>query len=125
MATQKHFLQDRTILLFVSIESFIVLLSVVLITLRLSTSQGKATFVTQFRSQPNAVDFVTGGVGVNGTTWDIVSFVIAALLMYGFGIVLVYRTYAISRQLAIVTLVLTLVLLMFMLVVSNILLGLR
>jgi len=125
MANTKHFLQDQRVLLLVSINAFMALLSVALVVLKLISSQGKTTFVTQFRSQPNAVDFVTGGVGFNGTALDMVSFVVATLGFTLIGILLAYRVHALNRQLAVVTLVLTSVLLLFLIAVSNILLGLR
>jgi hypothetical protein len=101
------------------------LLSITLIALKLISSQGKTTFVTQFRSQPNAVDFVTGGVGFNGTSLDMVSFIVAAFGFTVLGILLAYRAHSLNRQLAVVTLLLTSVLLLFIIAVSNILLGLR
>ena len=125
MASNKHFLHDRTVLLLVSIQSFMTLLAATLILLKLSTVRGKVSFVTQFRSQPNALDFVTGGVGINGTVWDIVGFIVAAVLFFGVGTVLAYRVYKIDRSLSIVILVLTLILLLFLTAVSNILLTLR
>lgn len=125
MTDKKHFLQDRTILLYVSIESFMTLLSIVLILLKLSTAQGKITFVTQFRSQPNATDFVSGGLAINGTIWDVLSFIVAAVLFYGVGMALAYRTHKLNRNLSLVILVLTLILLIFLIAVSNILLILR
>jgi hypothetical protein len=125
MANTKHFLQDQPVLLLVSVNAFMTLLSVTLIILKLIASQGKTTFVTQFRSQPNAVDFVTGGVGFNGTAWDMVSFIVAALGFMAIGALLAYRVHSLNRQLAIVTLSLTAVLLLFLIAVSNILLGLR
>lgn len=125
MASNKHFLHDRTVLLLVSIQSFMTLLAATLILLKLSTVRGKVSFVTQFRSQPNALDFVTGGVGVNGTVWDIVGFIVAAVLFFGVGTVLAYRVYKIDRSLSIVILTLTLILLLFLIAVSNILLTLR
>lgn len=125
MATNKHFLQDRTMLLFVSVETFLMLLTSVLILLRLNATRDKVIFVSQFRSLPNAPDFAAGGFGVNGTVWDIVSFVVAAVGMYALGMVLAYRVYRIRRELSLVVLVLTLVLLAFLLAVSNILLVIR
>ena len=101
------------------------LLTVMLTLLKMTGANDKSTYVTQFRSQPNAVDFVTGGVGVNGTIWDIASFVIAAIGVYAVAIILSYRLHTVSRQLSVVVLGLTMVLLFFLLAVSNILLGLR
>ena len=40
MATQKHFLQDRTTLLLVSVTSFLTLTAVVLVLLKLGGTQG-------------------------------------------------------------------------------------
>lgn len=125
MATNKHFLQDRTMLLFVSVETFLMLFSSAVILLRLNASRDKAIFVSQFRSLPNAPDFAAGGIGVNGTVWDIISFVVAAFVLYVIGMVLAYRVYRIRRELALVVLVLTLVLLAFLIAVSNILLVIR
>lgn len=125
MATNKHFLQDRTMLLFVSGETFLMLFSSTVILLRLNASRDKAIFVSQFRSLPNAPDFAAGGIGVNGTVWDIISFVVAAFVLYVIGMVLAYRVYRIRRELALVVLVLTLVLLAFLIAVSNILLVIR
>jgi len=125
MATNKHFFQDRTMLLFVSFETFIVLLSSALILLRLNAARDKVIFVSQFRSLPNAPDFAAGGLGVNGSVWDIVSFVVAAVGIYTFGMILAFRVYRLRRELALTVLVLTLVLLLFLLAVSNILLVIR
>lgn len=125
MANTKHFLQDQRVLLLVSVNAFMALLSIALIILKMIASQGKTTFVTQFRSQPNAVDFVTGGVGFNGTSLDMASFIVAALGFLVLGILLAYRAHPLSRQLAVVILLLTSVLLLFLIAVSNILLGLR
>jgi len=125
MATNKHFFQDRTMLLFVSFETFIVLLSSALILLRLNAARDKVIFVSQFRSLPNAPDFAAGGLGVNGSVWDIISFVVAAIGIYAFGMILAFRVYRLRRELALTVLVLTLVLLLFLLAVSNILLVIR
>ncbi len=112
-------------LLFASVETFLMLFSSIVILLRLNASRDKATFVSQFRSLPNAPDFAAGGFGVNGTVWDIVSFVVASVLIYSIGMILAYRVYRIRRELSLVVLVLTLVLLAFLIAVSNILLVIR
>jgi len=101
------------------------LLSSALILLRLNAARDKAIFVSQFRSLPNAPDFAAGGLGVNGTAWDIISFVVAAVGIYAIGMLLAYRVYRLRRELALTVLVLTLVLLLFLLAVSNILLVIR
>lgn len=125
MAVNKHFLQDRMVLLFLSIETFLALLTNVMILLRLNAVGAKDTYLVQFRSQPNAIDFATGGVGVYGTVWDIVSFIVAAVLFYVIGLMIAYRVYKLRRELALVVLAITGILLLFLLAVSNILLIIR
>ena len=125
MANAKHFFQDRTVLLATSVETFLALFTSVLILLRLNAIGEKSTYVTQFRSEPNASDFVTGGMGINGTYVDISSFIVAAFLMYGVGMFLAYRAYKLRRELSLAVLALTFILLVFLLAVSNILLVLR
>lgn len=125
MASHKHFFQDRTVLLLISIETFLTLLVTALILLQLNAASGTVTFMSQFRSQPNVGDFVSGGIGINGTVWDIVSFIVAGFLVYTIGMTLSYRVYKLRRELALVVLALTFVLLMFILAVSNILLVIR
>ena len=125
MAINKHFLQDRTILLLLSFQTFLAMLSSILIMLRLNALGAKETYLVQFRSQPNAIDFATGGIGFYGTVWDIVSFIAAAGLFYVIGLVLAYRVYKVRRELSIVVLVVTIILLMFLFAVSNILLIIR
>lgn len=112
-------------LLFVSVETFLMLLSSAIILLRLNAYRDKTTFVSQFRSLPNAPDFAGGGFGINGTAWDIVSFIVAAVGMYTIGMLLAYRVYRLRRELSLTVLVLTFVLLLFLLAVSNILLVIR
>lgn len=105
--------------------SFVSLLTIVLVVIKLATAQGKTTFVTQFRSQPNVVDFVTGGLGFNGTIWDMASLGVAAVAFFLIGLVLAYRSFKLSKPLSLTILSLTIVLQLFLLAVSNILLGLR
>lgn len=112
-------------LLFVSLETFLMLLSSIIVLLRLNASRDKLIFVSQFRSLPNAPDFITGGVGINGTATDIASFVVAAVGFYIIGLILAYRVYRIRRELALVVLTLNLILLLFLIAVSNILLVIR
>jgi len=119
MASQKHFLQDRTALLLVSAGAFLTLAAVVLILLKLSSGQGAGNYITTYRSSLGIDRYTTGTVG------DILAFVIAALLIFSVGTVLGYRTYPVRRELSLAILVLTIPLLLFLIVVSNALLVLR
>jgi hypothetical protein len=119
MATHKHFLQDSTALLLVSITAFLTLAAVVLILLKLSNGQGTGNYIISYRSSLGIDRYSTG------TMKDILSFVVAAIFIFVTGTVLGYRTYPVRRELSLVILALTVPLLLFLTVVSNALLVLR
>ena len=119
MASQKHFLQDRTVLLLVSISAFLMLAAVVLVLLKLGGGQGTSNYIVSYRASLGIDRYTTG------TVRDIVSFVVSAVLMFGVGLVLSYRAYAVKRELSLTVLALTVPLLLFLIVVSNALLVLR
>ena len=119
MAAQKHFLQDRTALLLVSSTAFLTLVAVVLVLLKLNSGQGTSNYIISYRASLGLDRYATG------TIKDILSFIIAALLIFGVGVVLGYRTYPVRRELSIAILALTVPLLLFLIVVSNALLVLR
>ena len=119
MATQKHFLQDRTALLLVSSTAFLTLAAIVLILLKLDSGQGTSNYIISYRASLGIDRYATG------TIKDILSFVVAALLIFTVGVVLGYRTYPVRRELSIAVLALTVPLLLFLIVVSNALLVLR
>jgi len=119
MATQKHFLQDRTTLLLVSIMSFLTLLAVVLVLLKLGGTQGTSNYIVSYRSSLGIDRYATG------TARDIVSFMVAAVLIFGVSLTLSYRSYQVRRELSLVVLSLSIPLLLLLIVVSNALLVLR
>ncbi len=117
MAAQKHFLQDRTALLLVSGTAFLTLAAVVLVVLKMGN--GNANYIVSYRSTLGIDRYATG------TVRDVLSFVVAAVLIFAVGLVLAYRAYPVKRQLSLVVLALTVPLLLFLIVVSNALLVLR
>jgi len=119
MATNKHFLQDRTALLLVSGTAFLTLMAVVLILLKLGSGQGTSNYIVSYRASLGIDRYATGTVG------DILSFVLAALLIFGLSLTLSFRAYRVKRELSLVVLALTIPLLLFLIVVSNALLVLR
>jgi len=119
MATNKHFLQDRTTLLMVSVMSFLALGAVVLILLRLGSVPGGGNYIVSYRASLGIDRYTTGTIG------DVLSFVVAALLIFGTSLVLAYRSYRVRRELSMAILALTIVLLLFLIFVSNSLLVLR
>lgn len=119
MATNKHFLQDRTALLLVSGISFLTLTAVVLVLLKLGSGQGTSNYIVSYRASLGIDRYTTG------TVRDIFSFIIFALLIFSLSIILSYKTYKVKRELSLVVLALTFPLLAFLIVVSNALLVLR
>lgn len=119
MATSKHFLQDRTALLLVSGMAFLTLLAVALVLLKLGSGQGTSNYIVSYRATLGIDRYTTG------TVRDIVSFIFAAVLIFGVSVTLAYRSYAVKRELSLVVLALTIPLLLFLIVVSNALLVLR
>lgn len=120
MATKKHFLHDPIALLLVSANAFLATLSIILVFLRLSATQGVSTYITSYR--PN---LGINGVYGKGSIWGILSFVIFALVVLAISVTLSYRMYKIRRELSLTVLALTLPLLLFLAVVANAVLVLR
>lgn len=119
MATNKHFLQDRTALLLVSGTAFLTLAAIVLMLLKLGSGQGTSNYIVSYRASLGIDRYTTG------TVKDIVAFMVAALLIFGFSLAMSYRAYSVKRELSLVVLALTVPLLLFLIVVSNALLVLR
>jgi O-antigen/teichoic acid export membrane protein len=119
MASQKHFLHDRTALLLVSGAAFLTLVAVLLIVLKLGSGQGTTNYIVSYRDNLGIDRYTTG------TSLDILSFAVAAVLVFGVGITLAYRSYAVKRELSLTVLALTVPLLLFLIIVSNALLVLR
>jgi len=119
MATQKHFLQDRTALLLVSGSAFLMLAAAVLIMLKLGSGQGTTNYIVSYRASLGIDRYTTGTVS------DVVSFIVAAVLVFSIGLTLSYQAYRVKRELSLTILALTLPLLLFLIVVSNALLVLR
>lgn len=119
MATSpKHFLQDRTALLLVSGIAFLTLASIVLILLKLGGGQS-TNYIVSYRATLGIDRYATGTIS------DIISFMVAAVLIAGFSVALGYRSYPVRRGLALVILALAIPLLIFLIIVSNALLVLR
>lgn len=119
MATKQHFLQDRTALLLVSGLAFLTVLTVILILLKLGGGQGTSDYIVSYRTSLGINRYTTG------TVRDILSLIVAAVLIFGTSLTIAYRSYRIRRELSLTVLVLTVPLLVFLIVVSNALLVLR
>src|SRR5690348_6719330 len=117
MLLPKKYVRDRVVLLLLSVNAFLTVLTVILILFRLGDANG--SFIGQYRSN----------LGVNvfrpGSVVDILSFGVFALLVFAINFVLSARTYRVHRQLSVVILAIGALLLIFAIIVSNALLVLR
>lgn len=119
MTSKRHFIQDRSALLLVSTNAFLALAAATLIALKLNASKGTVNYIVSYRASLGIDSYTQGGV------WDIMSFIVAAVLIFVLSILLAYRTYHIKRELSIAILLLTIPLLVLLIIVSNALLILR
>lgn len=118
MATPKKYLHDRLILLLLSINAFLAVLTSILILLRLDP--GRSTgYIIQYRSQLSLVDaFKTGSSGA------LIGFIVFSMLVMVFHTYLSIRAYHVRRHFSVAILALGLLLLVLSLIVSNALLQL-
>ena len=118
MAISKKYLHDHLILLLLSVNASLAVLTAVLMAVRLSTSHGNG-YVVQYRLIHGTNDFKTGSL------IDSLSFIAFALLVVGVHTTLSIRAYKVHRQVAVAILSLGTLLLILTLIISNALLILR
>ncbi|MEO7364597.1 MAG: hypothetical protein ABIV43_03780 [Candidatus Saccharimonadales bacterium] len=118
MAIPKKYVHDHLVLLLLSSNFFLALLTVILMVVRLSTSHGTG-YIVQYRSTLGINDFKTGSLS------ELLAFLVFAVLVVAIHTTLSIRAYPIHRQVAIAILGLGTMLLVFGLVISNALLVLR
>lgn len=106
-------------MLLVSGTAFLTLAAVVLILLKLGSGQGTSNYIVSYRASLGIDRYTTG------TVRDIISFAVAAVLIFIISLLMSYRSYSVRRELSLVILALAIPLLLFLIVVSNALLVLR
>lgn len=106
-------------MLLVSGTAFLTLAAIVLILLKLGSGQGTSNYIISYRASLGIDRYTTG------TVKDIISFIIAAILIFALSLILSYKSYPVKRELSLVVLALTVPLLLFLIVISNALLVLR
>jgi hypothetical protein len=118
MAIPKKYIHDHLVLLLLSVNGFLALLTAILMAVRLSTSHSNG-YIVQYRSTIGINDFKTGSL------IDLLSFIAFAALVVGVHTTLSVRAYRIHRQVAIAILALGTLLLILGMIISNALLVLR
>lgn len=117
MNIPKQYFQDRFILLVLSANVFLVIITLLFLFFRIGT--GHSVYFIQYRQNLGADAFTAGSL------WQLLSFGLFAVFVAAFNLFLSIRMYLIHRQLSVVVLGMATVLLLFGLVVSNALLILR
>jgi len=117
MTISKKYLNDKVVLLFVSINVFLTLLTIILIALRLGS--GHASYIVQYRANLGINAFKSGSVT------GLLAFMLFALVVLATHVGLSIKTYHIHRQLSVTVLALGILLLSVAIIVSNALLVLR
>lgn len=118
MEIPKKYFHDRTVLVLLGLNGFVVALTTVLILLRLDISGGDS-YIVQYRSNLGLEAFQAGGAST------FFAFILFSFFVLIFNTVLSMRVYKTQKRYATTILALTLVLLVFSTVVSNALLVLR
>lgn len=117
MHIPKNFFHDRLILLLLSSSAFAAILNAILILLRLDSSRG--SYIVQYRGNLGLSAYKAG----DSTTF--ITFVAFGFIVLFVQIVLSMKAYTIKRQYSIIVSVLSLLLLLLTIIVSNSLLALR
>lgn len=117
MIVPKKYLQDRLIVLMLSVNGFIVAVNTLFVLLRLSG--GGTGYIAEYRSNLGLSAFRPG------EAIDIAGFIIFAFLIFIITTLLSIKVYHIRHQLARAILAFGLILLVFSAIVSNALLELR
>ncbi|HSX32913.1 MAG TPA: hypothetical protein VLF91_01085 [Candidatus Saccharimonadales bacterium] len=113
LAVSKKYLQDKLVLLLVSVNIFLAFLSAALIFLHLNVGGGNDGYIVEYRSNLGISAFKTGSL----TT--IFSFAVFSFVVVGLAVALSLRTYNIRRDLALTVLGASGLLVVLTIIVSN------
>jgi hypothetical protein len=114
----KNYLQDRLVLLLLSINSFFAVIGTILILLRLGSGRG-GSYIVEYRANLGISAYSAGKVT------DILAFVLFLILVFGMNTLLSVKVYQHHRNYSITVLGLGALLMLLAIIVSNALLVLR
>lgn len=118
MTHTRNFFHDRFILFFLTINSFLMLVSLVVVLFRLSGG-AQGSYIQSYRSNLGLSAITVGGIG------EILAFLIFAVGLFTVSIFLGIQFYKIRKASSWVVMVMTTLLLILNLIVVNALLDLR
>ncbi len=116
----KTYFQDKLVLLLLSINAFLMMLTIIFIALRLGS--GHSDYLVQCRDCSNLQAI---GRFTKGGLTDILAFIVYVLAIFGIHTALSVKLFAIHRQLSVVILSLGSLLLVIAMIISYALLSLR
>jgi hypothetical protein len=116
MKISKQYFHDRLVLLGLSLNSFLVFITLLFLVFRIGG--GHSGYIVQYRQN------LGGDAFSAGTVVQMLSFGVFSILVFSAGFSLSARMYGIHRQLAVVVQAMTTLLLVFSLIVGNALLQL-
>lgn len=118
MATPRKYFNDHFVLLLLSTNVFVALISIALVIARL-TAAHSSTYIVQYRPLLGINAFKTGDV------WELLGFIGFAVIALAVHFILSKKAYPLNRHLAISILTLGVLLLVLNVIVSNSLLALH
>jgi hypothetical protein len=119
MNIPKKYLHDRLILLLLSVSTFLAVLNSLWVLFKLDAGRSSG-YIVQYRA--NSVNISNLKIG---DATEMVAFIAFALLVLTFGFLMSAKAYAIRREVSVVILSFSVLLLILALIVSNALLVLR
>lgn len=117
MELPKNYFHDKLVLLILTVNCLLALLTIIMVLLRFDPSRTTGYF-TQYRSNLGLNAFTTGSY------WQILSFAVFAIFVTAFHVWISMRIYPVRRQLAVTLLAFGTLFLVLGLVISNALLVL-
>jgi hypothetical protein len=115
----KKYFYDKIVLLLLSILSFLVVITVLSVLIRITAGQGSGDYFIEYRSNAGISAFQTGDLMA---VLSFIAFVGVTLII---SVVLSMKSYRIKREISLIVLALGIVLTLVAAIVSNALLALR
>ncbi len=118
MSTDSKYLHDRSVLALLTVNSILMVSGILLILFKLDASKGSG-YIIQFRSGVGIGEFKTG------SSLDMSSFIFFMALTFAISVVISTRSYHERRRVALSVLMMTSLLILLAIIVSDALLVLR
>lgn len=119
MHIPKKYLQDRLALFLVSVNLFLMVACIVLIAVRVLSNSGNA-YIAGYRPSLGPIDS-----SIPGTLVDILAFIVFAIIVFISNVVLSIRAFVIQKHVSYAILLMSTVLLVLAIIISNSLLILQ